>query len=98
MGYLLAVRKGIRATLLLEVVIELRLGLHPLADIVNDPDGQTPCCLHLQTMGCIKGSARWESSVVPTRDYIDRPLDTVWMKTSWAVQCTRVHATVWLPA
>lgn len=47
MEHLLAVRICIWAPFLLERVIEARLDLHALADIVDHPNGQAFCCDHL---------------------------------------------------
>ena len=46
--YLLAVWEGIWAALLLESFMEAWFYLHPLTDIIDDPDGQTLCCHNLQ--------------------------------------------------
>lgn len=46
--YLLAVWEGIWTAFLLESLVEARLGLHPLAYIVDHPNGQALRTLHLQ--------------------------------------------------
>ncbi len=43
-GYLLAIGEGVWAAFLLEGFMESGLHLHPLADIVDDPDGQPLGC------------------------------------------------------
>lgn len=46
--YLLAVGEGIWTAFLLESLMEARLGLHPLADIVDHTNGQALRTLHLE--------------------------------------------------
>ena len=43
-GHLLAIGEGVWTALFLEGFMEARLHLHPLADIVDDPDSQPLGC------------------------------------------------------
>ena len=61
-GHLLAIGEGVWTTLFLEGFMETRLHLHPLADIVDDPDGQPLGCHKLH---CPQPCQHFLQSILP---------------------------------